>query len=58
MEGSKLKKETRSRIKGYLEGFITGLLEEVTKTEVKPRDLRPITTEVEPGDCNYWVVVF
>ncbi len=44
-----MKRETRSEIKGYLEGFITGLLEDVTKTEVKPRDLRPITTEVKPG---------
>lgn len=44
-----MKRETRSEIKGYLEGFISGLLEEVTKTEVKPRDIRPITTEVKPG---------
>ncbi len=43
-------KEVRSTIKGYLEGFITGLLNEVTKTDVNPTELRPLTAKLKPGN--------
>lgn len=36
-----MNEETRARIKGYLEGFIDGLLQEIVKTGVDPRGPRP-----------------
>lgn len=47
-----IKKDTRSKIKGYLEGFIQGIINEATKSDFDPRKLRPIRKASSKGDVK------
>ncbi len=44
--------ETRVKIKGYLEGFIQGMVEQFRKSDTHPKDLRPPRTESKKGDIK------
>ena len=45
-------KETRLKIKGYLEGFIQGIIDEATKSEFDPKKLRPLRKNSTRGDLK------
>lgn len=45
-------KEARSQIKGYLEGFIQGIVNEARKTGLKPTELRPTKKHSTEGDIK------
>ena len=45
-----INKETRNTIKGYLEGFIQGMIEEATDNGFDPKKLRPIREASKKGD--------
>jgi len=44
--------ETKKRIKGYLEGFIQGLIDEKTENNFDPKELRPFRRESKKGDLK------
>ena len=44
-----MNKEMRSRIKGYLEGFVQGLIDEHKKSSLDPKELRPIAESSSRG---------
>ena len=44
-----MNEETKARIKGYLEGFIQGLIDEHKKSDLDPKDLRPIAESSSKG---------
>jgi len=45
-------KNTRQTIKGYLEGFIQGMIEEKTDNGFDPKQLRPLRQESKKGDLK------
>ena len=45
-------KRTRQTIKGYLEGFIQGIIDEKTASDFDPRELRPLRAESKKGDLK------
>lgn len=45
-------KDTRLKIKGYLEGFIQGIIDEATKSEFDPKKLRPLRKSSTKGDLK------
>ena len=45
-------KNTRQLIKGYLEGFIQGMIEEKTESGFNPKQLRPMRLESKKGDIK------
>ncbi|MFW0837431.1 MAG: TdeIII family type II restriction endonuclease [Candidatus Komeilibacteria bacterium] len=45
-------KNTRQLIKGYLEGFIQGMVEEKTDNGFDPKQLRPLRQESKKGDLK------
>ena len=47
-----INKETRNTIKGYLEGFIQGMIEEATDNGFDPKKLRPIREASKKGDLK------
>jgi len=47
-----IKKETRTRIKGYLEGFIQGMISEHKTPKLKPSELRPTKILSSAGDIK------
>lgn len=47
-----IKKATRLRIKGYLEGFIQGIIDEATKSQFDPKKLRPLRKSSAKGDLK------
>jgi len=47
-----INKETRNTIKGYLEGFIQGMIEEATDNGFDPKQLRPIREASKKGDLK------
>ena len=47
-----IKKETRQKIKGYLEGFIQGMIEEKTENGFDPKQLRPLRDASKKGDLK------
>lgn len=47
-----IKQEVRSIIKGYLEGFIQGMIDEATENGFDPKQLRPLRTSSKKGDLK------
>ncbi len=47
-----IKPATREKIKGYLEGFIQGIINEHKSSKLKPTDLRPTQALSETGDVK------
>ena len=47
-----IKRNTRQKIKGYLEGFIQGMIEEKTESGFDPKQLRPTRQESKKGDLK------
>ena len=47
-----INKETRNTIKGYLEGFIQGMIEEATDNGFDPKQLRPVREASKKGDLK------
>lgn len=47
-----IKKKTRQSIKGYLEGFIRGIINEKTSSDFDPKQLRPLRRESRKGDLK------
>ena len=47
-----MKRNTRQLIKGYLEGFIQGMIDEKTESGFDPRELRPTRQESKKGDLK------
>lgn len=47
-----IKKETRSKIKGYLEGFIQGMINETVDNGFNPKELRPLRAASKKGDIK------
>jgi hypothetical protein len=45
-------KNTRQSIKGYLEGFIQGMIDEKTDNGFDPKQLRPLRNESKKGDLR------
>ena len=45
-------KETRNTIKGYLEGFIQGMVDEAKQNGFDPKQLRPLRNESKAGDLK------
>lgn len=45
-------KETRQTIKGYLEGFIQGMIDETKENGFDPKQLRPLRNESKAGDLK------
>lgn len=45
-------KETRLKIKGYLEGFIQGMIDEMTDNGFDPKQLRPMRSASKSGDLK------
>ncbi len=45
-------KETHLKIKGYLEGFIQGMVDEAKQSGFDPKQLRPIRTSSQDGDLK------
>jgi len=45
-------KDTRQKIKGYLEGFIQGMIDEHTDNGFDPKQLRPLRKESKKGDLK------
>jgi len=45
-------KNTRQSIKGYLEGFIQGMIDEKTENGFDPKKLRPLRKESKKGDLK------
>lgn len=45
-------KETRNTIKGYLEGFIQGMVDETRHNGFDPKQLRPLRNESKDGDLK------
>ena len=45
-------KQTRQTIKGFLEGFIQGIVDEKTDSGFDPRELRPLRRESKKGDLK------
>ncbi len=45
-------KHTKQKIKGYLEGFIQGMIDEKTENGFNPKDLRPLRSESKIGDLK------
>lgn len=45
-------KETRQTIKGYLEGFIQGMIDEAKENGFDPKQLRPLRNESKAGDLK------
>ncbi len=47
-----ISKETRNKIKGYLEGFIQGMIDEAKQSGFDPKQLRPLRTESKDGNLK------
>lgn len=47
-----IKKEIRDKIKGYLEGFIQGMVDEAKQNGFDPKQLRPLRNESKDGDLK------
>lgn len=45
-------KQTRSKIKGYIEGFVQGLINETIKSGLDPQKPRPPRMESKKGDIR------
>jgi hypothetical protein len=45
-------RETRIKIKGYIEGFIQGIIEETVKTGFDPKKPRPLRTQSTEGNIK------
>ena len=45
-------KKTRNTIKGYLEGFIQGMVDEAKQNGFDPKQLRPLRNESKAGDLK------
>ena len=52
MAKSIITKETRIAIKGYLEGFIQGMIDETKQNGFDPKQLRPLRQESKDGDLK------
>jgi len=47
-----INKDTRQIIKGYIEGFIQGMIDEKTESGFDPKQLRPLRQESKKGDLK------
>lgn len=47
-----INKTTRQKIKGYLEGFVQGIINETVKTGFDPKKPRPLRTHSKKGDIK------
>jgi len=45
-------KETRQKIKGYIEGFIQGMIDEAKENGFNPKQLRPLRNESNAGELK------
>ncbi|MCX5783178.1 MAG: TdeIII family type II restriction endonuclease, partial [Elusimicrobia bacterium] len=52
MAKNMISKEIRATIKGYLEGFIQGIIDETKQTGFNPKQLRPIRQNSTAGDLK------